>query len=203
MSRHSGALRGWRRPARTKGRDPGDPQPGSRARFPEDDLRRRLSGISADKRLPIFLHLRRIVAAAAGASRLGRREARGTARARRTCLSRRRRAPPIIIPIGWCRTGATRSPRWRGSAPICSTSGSDQRRRPSLRRGHRHIRAMFATNADLFDAPILPGLAYRDDAVTAGEEAALIASIDAQPLSPVPLPGLGRQTPDRLVRLVL
>jgi alkylated DNA repair dioxygenase AlkB len=43
---------------------------------------------------------------------------------------------------------------------------------------------MFAATADLFDTPILPGLDYRDDFLTAEEEPALIARINAQPLSP-------------------
>jgi alkylated DNA repair dioxygenase AlkB len=39
-------------------------------------------------------------------------------------------------------------------------------------------------HSDLFDAPILPGLSYGEDILTPDEEAALIAHIDAQPLSP-------------------
>jgi alkylated DNA repair dioxygenase AlkB len=38
--------------------------------------------------------------------------------------------------------------------------------------------------ADLFDAPILPGLAVQADLVSAIEEGALIAAIDEQPLKP-------------------
>lgn len=41
-----------------------------------------------------------------------------------------------------------------------------------------------AAQADLFDAPILPGLGYRDDIITSAEERALIARIDAAELSP-------------------
>lgn len=41
-----------------------------------------------------------------------------------------------------------------------------------------------AASADLFDAPILPGLAYRDDFVSEAEERALIAHIDGADLSP-------------------
>lgn len=41
-----------------------------------------------------------------------------------------------------------------------------------------------AALADLFDAPILPGLDYRDGAITADEERALIARIDGAALSP-------------------
>jgi len=37
---------------------------------------------------------------------------------------------------------------------------------------------------DLFDAPVLPGIATKPDIVTATEEAALISAIDAEPLSP-------------------
>jgi alkylated DNA repair dioxygenase AlkB len=37
---------------------------------------------------------------------------------------------------------------------------------------------------DLFETPLLPGLTYREDLLTGAEEAALIARIDAQPLSP-------------------
>ena len=44
--------------------------------------------------------------------------------------------------------------------------------------------AMFASSPDLFDIPILPGLAYRGAVIDVDEEAALIAKIDAQPLSP-------------------
>lgn len=38
--------------------------------------------------------------------------------------------------------------------------------------------------ADLFDAPILPGLGYREDIVSASEERALISRIDDSGLSP-------------------
>lgn len=37
---------------------------------------------------------------------------------------------------------------------------------------------------DLFDTPALPGLDYREDAVSAGEEAALIAGVNASDLTP-------------------
>ena len=38
--------------------------------------------------------------------------------------------------------------------------------------------------ADLFGAPLLPGLAYRDALIDAGEESALIARIEAAGLTP-------------------
>jgi len=37
---------------------------------------------------------------------------------------------------------------------------------------------------DLFDAPVLPGIATKPSIVTAAEEAALISAIDAEPLEP-------------------
>lgn len=40
------------------------------------------------------------------------------------------------------------------------------------------------TMADLFDAPLVPGLAMRADIISAEEEASLIAKIDAEGLSP-------------------
>jgi alkylated DNA repair dioxygenase AlkB len=48
--------------------------------------------------------------------------------------------------------------------------------------------------ADLFDAPILPGLGYQADFLTAAEEAALIAHINGQALSPFRFQGwLGKR----------
>jgi alkylated DNA repair dioxygenase AlkB len=48
--------------------------------------------------------------------------------------------------------------------------------------------------ADLFDTPILPGLAYREALVSAGEEASLVARVDAEPLSPFRFQGwLGKR----------
>ncbi len=41
-----------------------------------------------------------------------------------------------------------------------------------------------APQADLFGAPLLPGLAYGDDVVTPAEEAELIANIAASSLTP-------------------
>jgi len=38
--------------------------------------------------------------------------------------------------------------------------------------------------ADLFDVPVVPGLATRPDIISAEEEAALIARIDGEGLSP-------------------
>jgi alkylated DNA repair protein (DNA oxidative demethylase) len=62
------------------------------------------------------------------------------------------------------------------------------------RRADTHIRAMPAAIADLFDMPILPGLAYREDIIDAAEEAALIAGVDAQALSPFRFQGwLGKR----------
>lgn len=42
---------------------------------------------------------------------------------------------------------------------------------------------------DLFGTPILPGLSYRDAVVSPEEEAALVAQIDKQPLSPFQFQG--------------
>jgi alkylated DNA repair protein (DNA oxidative demethylase) len=48
--------------------------------------------------------------------------------------------------------------------------------------------------ADLFGAPVLPGLAYGEEIVTAGEEAMLIAAIDASGLAPFRFQGwLGKR----------
>lgn len=48
--------------------------------------------------------------------------------------------------------------------------------------------------ANLFDAPILPGLAYQADILTAAEEASLIAEINGQALSPFRFQGwLGKR----------
>jgi hypothetical protein len=53
---------------------------------------------------------------------------------------------------------------------------------------------MFADALDLFDTPILPGLAYRHGVIDADEETALISLIDAQPLSPFRFQGwLGKR----------
>jgi alkylated DNA repair dioxygenase AlkB len=43
---------------------------------------------------------------------------------------------------------------------------------------------MFAGQSNLFDAPLLPGLAYAQEIITPDEEQALIARIDATSLSP-------------------
>lgn len=43
---------------------------------------------------------------------------------------------------------------------------------------------MFAVQSDLFAAPILPGLSYREEIITPDEERALINRIDASDLSP-------------------
>ncbi|MGK2908454.1 MAG: alpha-ketoglutarate-dependent dioxygenase AlkB [Sphingobium sp.] len=48
--------------------------------------------------------------------------------------------------------------------------------------------------ADLFDTPLLPGLGFRDAFISASEEAALVALIDAQSLSPFRFQGwLGKR----------
>lgn len=48
--------------------------------------------------------------------------------------------------------------------------------------------------SNLFDTPVLPGLALRDAFISEGEEIALIAQIDAQPLSPFRFQGwLGKR----------
>jgi len=41
-----------------------------------------------------------------------------------------------------------------------------------------------AQNFDLFDIPVVPGLAFRESAISPQDEAALIALVDAQALSP-------------------
>ena len=53
---------------------------------------------------------------------------------------------------------------------------------------------MPATTADLFGAPIIPGLDHRDDLISRDEEAGLIARIDAETLSPFRFQGwLGKR----------
>ena len=54
---------------------------------------------------------------------------------------------------------------------------------------------------DLFDAPVLPGLASTSDFVTGTEEQALIAAIDAAALSPFRFQRLDRQAADGLFGL--
>jgi len=53
---------------------------------------------------------------------------------------------------------------------------------------------MNAFTLDLFDAPALPGLLYRDDFVSSEEEAILVAGIDSAPLAPFRFQGwLGKR----------